>query len=151
MGHTLRENIYRRNREREGNLKLESVWCGHCRGANKVILNWQRSLWESDQEVVKRSGRDESIQVVMHMCMEAMLRIFLYSYLYLKLAKMLCLSDYHLCLLFNKIGEEGRTGSAWKWGGWGGRGRRGGRREMAQTMYAHMNKWINNKKLLYIL
>jgi hypothetical protein len=37
--------------------------------------------------------------------MEAMLGISLYSYLYLKLAKMLCLSYYHLCFLFNKIGE----------------------------------------------
>jgi hypothetical protein len=69
---------------------------------------------------VKRSGRDEPIQVVIHMCMEAMLRISLYSYLYLKLAKMLCLSYYLLCFLFNKIGEEGRTVSAWKRGGLGG-------------------------------
>jgi hypothetical protein len=30
---------------------------------NKVILNWQRPLWEGDQEVMKRSGRDETIQV----------------------------------------------------------------------------------------
>jgi hypothetical protein len=90
---------------------------------------------------VKRSVRDESIRVVIYMCMEAMLRISLYSYLYLKLAKMLCLSYYCLCLLFNKIGEEGRTGSAWKRGGWGreGGGRRQGR-EMSQTMHACMNK-----------
>jgi hypothetical protein len=60
------------------------------------------------------SGRDESVQVVMHMCMEAMLGISLYSYLYLILAKMLCLSYYYLCLLFNEIGEDGRTDSAWK-------------------------------------
>jgi hypothetical protein len=43
----------------------------------------------------------------------------LYSYLYLKLAKMVCLSYYLLCVLFNKTGEqEGRTGSAQKqeWG-----------------------------------
>jgi hypothetical protein len=47
--------------------------------------------------------------------MEAMLGISLFSYLYLKLAKMLCLSYYLLCLLFNKIEEqEGRTGSAQK-------------------------------------
>jgi hypothetical protein len=52
--------------------------------------------------------------------MEAMLGISLYSYLYLKLAKTLCLSYYCLCLLFNNIGEEGRTGSAWKQGGVGG-------------------------------
>jgi hypothetical protein len=56
--------------------------------------------------------------------MEAMLEISLYSYPYLKLAKTLCLSYHCLCLLFNKIGEEGRTGLE----------------EMAQTTYAHMNK-----------
>jgi hypothetical protein len=79
-----------------------------------VILNWQRPLWEGDREVVKRSGRDEPIWVVIHMCMEAMLGISPYSYPYLKLAKTLCLSYYLLCFLFNKIGEEGRIGSAWK-------------------------------------
>jgi hypothetical protein len=30
---------------------------------------------------VKKSGRDESIQVVTYLCMEAMLGIFLHSYL----------------------------------------------------------------------
>jgi hypothetical protein len=39
---------------------------------NKVILNWQRPLWEGDWEVVKRSGIDEPMPVVIHMCMEAM-------------------------------------------------------------------------------
>jgi hypothetical protein len=48
--------------------------------------------------------------------MEAMLGISLYSYLYPKLAKMLCFSYYLLCFLFNKIEEEGGSGSAWKWG-----------------------------------
>jgi hypothetical protein len=49
--------------------------------------------------------------------MEAMLGISLYSFLYLKLAKTLCLSYYLLCFLFNKIGEqEGGTASAWKQG-----------------------------------
>jgi hypothetical protein len=38
---------------------------------------------------------------------------------------------------FNKIGEKGRTGSAWKQERWRGRGQR---REMAPTMSAHMNK-----------
>jgi hypothetical protein len=43
-------------------------------------------------------------------------RISLYSYLYLKLAKMLCLY-YFLGFLFNKIREqEGGTGSAQKLG-----------------------------------
>jgi hypothetical protein len=55
--------------------------------------------------------------------MEAMLGISLYSCLYLKLAKMLCLSYYLLCFLFNKTEEEeGGTGSAWKWAGGGGIG-----------------------------
>jgi hypothetical protein len=45
---------------------------------------------------------------------EAMQGISLYSYLYLNLTEMLCFSYYHLRLLFNKIGEEGRSGSAWK-------------------------------------
>jgi hypothetical protein len=46
---------------------------------------------------VERSGRDEPIQVVIHMCMEAMLGLSLYSCLYLKLAKTVCLSYYRLC------------------------------------------------------
>jgi hypothetical protein len=69
---------------------------------------------EGDREVVKRTGREESIRVVIHLCMEALLGISLYSYPYLKVAKALYLSYYCLCLLFNKIGEEYRTGSAWK-------------------------------------
>jgi hypothetical protein len=92
---------------------------------------------------VKRSGRDEPIQDAVHMCTEAMLGICLYSCLYLKLAKTLCLSYYLLCFLLNKIGEEGRTGSAWKQGSGGKREWVGAGREMAQTMYAHMNKLIN--------
>jgi hypothetical protein len=66
---------------------------------------------------VKRSGRDEPMWVAIHKYMEATLGLSLHSYLYLKLAKMLCLSYYLLCFLFNKIGEqEGGTGSARKWG-----------------------------------
>jgi hypothetical protein len=51
---------------------------------NKVIKNWQRPLWGGDQEVVKRSGRDEPICIVIHMHMEASLGISLYTYPYLK-------------------------------------------------------------------
>jgi hypothetical protein len=56
------------------------------------------------------------------MCMETMLGISLYSYPYLKLAKMLCLSCYCLCLLFNKIGEEGSEGGSREREGMGGTG-----------------------------
>jgi hypothetical protein len=69
-----------------------------------------------DQEVAKRSGRDEPAWVAIRKYMEAILGISLYSYLYLKLAKTLCLSYYLLCFLFSKIGEEeSKTGSSWKW------------------------------------
>jgi hypothetical protein len=76
---------------------------------------------------VKRSGRDEPIWVVIHMCVEAILGISLYSYPYPKVANTLRLSYYSLCLLFNKIGEKGRTGSAWKQGGYGENGGGGSR------------------------
>jgi hypothetical protein len=53
--------------------------------------------------------------VAIHKCMGAVLGISLYSYLYLKLAKMICLSYYLLCFLFNNIREEEcETGSSWK-------------------------------------
>jgi hypothetical protein len=42
---------------------------------NKVILNWQRALWEGDQELVKRSGRDEPMWIAKDKCMEGMLGI----------------------------------------------------------------------------
>jgi hypothetical protein len=91
---------------------------------------------------VKRSGRDEPFQLVIHICMEAVLGISLYSCLYLKLAKMLCLSYYLLCLLFNKIGAEGRTGSAWKRGGVEEQGKRGGGQDGQYNVctYEQMNK-----------
>jgi hypothetical protein len=96
------------------------------------ILPVQGPLWEGDQEVVKRSGRDEPMWVAIHTCMEAMLGISLYSCLYLKLAKTLCLY-YLLCFLFNKIQEqEGGTRSATKHGG-------------RQTMYTQVSKCKNDK------
>jgi hypothetical protein len=45
---------------------------------------------------VKRSGRDETIWVLIHLYMEAVLGISLCSYPYLKLAKTLCHSYYPL-------------------------------------------------------
>jgi hypothetical protein len=96
---------------------------------NKVILNWQRSLWEGDQEVVKRYGRDEPMRVVIYMCREAMLGISLYRYPYLKLAKTLCLSYYCLsslqqnwrkglnrfCLEVESGGGPGGVGKGERW------------------------------------
>jgi hypothetical protein len=71
--------------------------------SNKVILNWQRPLWEGEQEVVKRSGRDEQMWVAIHKCMEATLGICLYSCLYHKLAKTICLSYHLLCFHSTKL------------------------------------------------
>jgi hypothetical protein len=71
--------------------------------------NWICSTlryWEGDRQVVKRSGRDEPIRVVIHMCMEAMLGISLYSYLYLNLAKML---SFLLSLVFSSTKLEKRA------------------------------------------
>jgi hypothetical protein len=75
---------------------------------------------------------------------EAMLGISLYSYLYPKLSKALCFSYYLLCFLLNKIGEqEGKTGSAPKWG----RGRAVVREGVGGTWpkVYHVNKCKNNK------
>jgi hypothetical protein len=86
---------------------------------------------------MKKSSRDESMWVAIHMYMEVMLGISLYSYFYLKLSKTVCPSYYLLCFLFNKIRElEGRTGFAWKqWGQVGG----------GSTMYTHVSKYKNDK------
>jgi hypothetical protein len=96
-------------------------------------------LWEGDKKVV-RSGMFEPIRIVIHMCMEAILGISLYSYLYLKLAKTLSF----LLSLMSSLQQNWRRGQnrfcleVRGWRGEGGAGRQGG--EMAQTMYAHMNK-----------
>jgi hypothetical protein len=83
---------------------------------------------------VKRFGRDEPMWVVIHICMEAMLGLSPYRYLYFKLAERMFFSYYLLCFLFNNIQEqEGGTGSAWK-----RRAGQGG--EVAQTMYTHVSK-----------
>jgi hypothetical protein len=66
--------------------------------------------------------------------MGAMIEISLYSYLYPKLAKMLFISYYLLCFLFNKIGEEAEQVLS------------GSKLGPGPKMYAHMNKCINNKK-----
>jgi hypothetical protein len=43
---------------------------------------------------VKSTGRDEPVGVIMHICMETTQGISLCSYLYLKLAKTPCFSNY---------------------------------------------------------
>jgi hypothetical protein len=58
---------------------------------------------------VKKSGRDEPIWVVIHMCMETKPGIFLYSYLYLKLAKAPGISYYLLCFFTSTKLENKRT------------------------------------------
>jgi hypothetical protein len=40
--------------------KHDSIWGPHCRGSNTETLNLQRSMWEGDQDLEKRSVRDES-------------------------------------------------------------------------------------------
>jgi hypothetical protein len=69
---------------------------------------------------MNKPGRDEPMCVVIHMFMEAMLGISLYSYLYLKLIKTLCLSYYLLCFLLKNIREQ--EGEQVLPGNWGGAG-----------------------------
>jgi hypothetical protein len=84
--------------------------------------------------VAKGSGRNEPMWIAIHKCMGETLGISLYSYLYPKLPKTVCLSYYLLYFLFNKIGEEeGGTGSTWKWVLGGGVGR-----EVSQTTNTHV-------------
>jgi hypothetical protein len=69
---------------------------------NIEILNWPRPLWEGDMEGVEKTGRDETIEVVIHIYIETTQGNSLYSDLYLKLAKMSCCSFYLLCFFFHK-------------------------------------------------
>jgi hypothetical protein len=69
--------------EKVRNRKHESIWCLHCRVTNTETLTQQRSIWEGDQELEKRSVRDESTWVVTHLYMDAILGHSLYNYPYL--------------------------------------------------------------------
>jgi hypothetical protein len=89
---------------------------------------------------VKRSGSDEPMWVAIHMCLEAMLGISLYSYLHLKLAKII----FFLIIAYvfsskkteNKRAEQVLPRSSAGWGGvW----------RVAQTMYTHVTKCKNDK------
>jgi hypothetical protein len=68
------------------------------------------------------SDRDEPIWVAINIYMETTQGISLYSYLYLKLTKILCFSSYVICFFFYRIREQERgTGSAQRQWGFGGR------------------------------
>jgi hypothetical protein len=77
-----------------------------------IILNWQWPLWEGDQEVVKRSSRDEPMWVVTHL-------LTTLSYVYLKLAKTLF---FFLSFMFflqqnrRTRGQNRFCPEAWGWG-----------------------------------
>jgi hypothetical protein len=67
---------------------------------------------------VKRSGRDEPMWVAIHMCMEATPGISLYSYLYLKLAKMMSFLLYLMLSLQHNWKTRGQNRfPPWKQGG----------------------------------
>jgi hypothetical protein len=78
---------------------------------------------------MKKSGRDEPVWVAIHKCMEAMLGISLYSYLYLKLAKhyvfLIMSHDFSSTKSENKRAKLVLPRS---------------RGEVAQTMYIHVSK-----------
>jgi hypothetical protein len=91
---------------------------------------------------VKRSGRDEPMWVVIHMCMETTLGISVQLSLSQTSKNAMSLL-YLLCFLFNKIGkQEGQTDSAQNQEGGGNR--RSG--EVAQTMYTNVSKCKNDKR-----
>jgi hypothetical protein len=84
---------------------------------------------------VKRSGRDESMWAVIHMCMETVQGISLYSYLHLKLAKMLCF-PFYLIYFFLQQNQRIRGQNRFYPEGWG---------KVAKTMYTHVSKCKNDK------
>jgi hypothetical protein len=108
---------------------------------NIVILNWQRLLWEGDQEVLKRSGRDEPIWVVIHMCLEAMIGISLYSYFYIKLEKK-CYVFLIISYILSSIKSEKKRAEQVLPGSRGGEWVVG---EVAEIMYIHVSKCKNDK------
>jgi hypothetical protein len=75
---------------------------------------------------VKRSCRDEPMWVVIHVCIKAILGVSLYSYLYLKLVKML---PFLLSFMFHLQQNQRSRG------------------EVNQAMYTHVSKCKNNKAI----
>jgi hypothetical protein len=90
---------------------------------------------------VKRSGGDEPIWALIHMCMETTLGISLYSYLYLKPAKsyvfLIISYIFSPTKLENKREKQVLPRSGW----WG-------RREVAQIMYTLVSKCKNDKNTM---
>jgi hypothetical protein len=89
---------------------------------------------------VKRSGRDEPMWVVTHMCIEATLRISLHSYLYCKLAKTPCFYYLLYFFLLQNWRTRGLNRFCLEVGGGGE-----GREDVAQIMYIHVSKCKNDK------
>jgi hypothetical protein len=89
---------------------------------------------------MKRSGRDESVWVVIHLCMETMLGISLYTILISTSKNALSF----LLLLTSSLQQNWRKGQnrfCLEARGVRGEGRGGGQgEEMTHTMYAHVNK-----------
>jgi hypothetical protein len=81
---------------------------------------------------VWRSGKDEPMWVVIYMCLEAMLGISVYRYLYLKLAK--CYIFLIISYAFSSTKLENK--------GWKKILPGKGVGEVAQTMYAHVSKFV---------
>jgi hypothetical protein len=94
-----------------------------------------------DIPYLKRSGRNEPMWIAIHMCMEAMLGICLYSYLYPKLAK----NNVFLIIsyVFSSTKSEKRAEQVLPASRGLGSGRSGGKR--AQTMYADVSKCKKDK------
>jgi hypothetical protein len=87
---------------------------------------------------VKKTGRDEPVGVVKHICIETTQENSLCSYLYLTPEKTPCFSFYLLCFFFHKIREqEGGTG-------WGCGRERDKRMNPVQIMYTHVYKCKND-------
>jgi hypothetical protein len=70
---------------------------------------------------VRRTGRYEPTEVLIHICMETTQGNSMCSYLYLGLAKMSWFSYYHLYVFYKIREQESGTGSAggcwhqWEW------------------------------------
>jgi hypothetical protein len=97
---------------------------------------------------MRRTTRGESIGAVIHIFMETAQGDFLYSYLYLKSAKMSCFILYVMLFLLQNqrtgVGNRFFGVHGWHWWEWGGGGERGWWLNLVQTMYACVCKCKND-------